>query len=91
MSVRYLQIFWKSPVLPLINCKVELKLKWINHCVLTVLGNKNDDADYNVIINRKHLYDQPTDSDFSYMKKQVDLSRQKKNKMLIQKQFSKKK
>ena len=27
--------------MPLINCKVELKLKWTKHCVLTVVGNDN--------------------------------------------------
>ena len=28
--------------MPLINCKVELKLKWTKYCVLPVTGNKND-------------------------------------------------
>ena len=26
----------------LINCKVELKLKWTKHCVLSAGGNDND-------------------------------------------------
>ena len=34
----------------LINCKVELKLKWINHCVLSANSNKNSDADPNSVI-----------------------------------------
>ena len=28
----------------LINCKFELKLRWATHCVLSVLGNENDNA-----------------------------------------------
>ena len=34
----------------LINCKVELKLKWTNHCVLSENGNDNDDTNSNNII-----------------------------------------
>ena len=30
--------------MPLINCKVELKLKRIKHCVLSMLGNENDNG-----------------------------------------------
>ena len=26
----------------MINCKVELKLKWTKHCVLSAAGNKNN-------------------------------------------------
>ena len=39
--------------MPLNNCKVELKLRWMKHCVLFVLGvayADNDGADYNYII-----------------------------------------
>ena len=34
----------------LINWKVELKLKWTNHCDLGANGNDNDDASSNNII-----------------------------------------
>ena len=30
--------------MPLINCKVELKLRRMKHCVLSMLGNKNDNG-----------------------------------------------
>ena len=30
--------------MPMINCKVELKLKWMNHCVWSLIGNDNDDG-----------------------------------------------
>ena len=39
--------------MPLINCKVELKLKWTNYRVLSVAGNENninEDANANNII-----------------------------------------
>ena len=32
----YLSNFWRSLEMPLINCKVELSLKWIANCLLTV-------------------------------------------------------
>ena len=30
--------------MPLINCKVELKLKWAKHYLLSAVANDNDDA-----------------------------------------------
>ena len=35
--------------MPLINCKIELKLKWTKYCVLSAAGNDdngNDDDNY---------------------------------------------
>ena len=32
---KYLSSFWRSLERPLINCKVELRLKWTSHCVLS--------------------------------------------------------
>ena len=34
--------------MPLINCKVELKLKWTKYCVMSAAGNENDCDDNNV-------------------------------------------
>ena len=36
--------------MPLINCKVELKLKCTNHCFLPVLDNDNTNANDNDIV-----------------------------------------
>ena len=33
VSLKYVSNFWRSFEMPLINCKVELKLKWTYHCV----------------------------------------------------------
>ena len=33
--------------MPLINCKVELKLKWIKYCVLSLAGTENGVNDNN--------------------------------------------
>ena len=33
--LKYLSNFWRSLQMPLINCKVELKLKWYERCLLT--------------------------------------------------------
>ena len=37
--------------MPLVNCKIELKLKWTKHCVLAAAGN--DNANDNIIITMK--------------------------------------
>ena len=36
VPLRYLSNFWRSLEMPLINCKVELSLKWYERCLLTV-------------------------------------------------------
>ena len=36
VPLKYLSNFWRSLEMPLINCKVELSLNWIEHCALTV-------------------------------------------------------
>ena len=33
VPLKYLRNFWRSLEMPLINCKVELSLKWIENCV----------------------------------------------------------
>ena len=35
VPLKYLSNFWRSLEMPLINCKIELLLKWIENCVLT--------------------------------------------------------
>ena len=44
------QIIVVHAVIPLINCKVELKLKWTKHCVLSTVGADNDNANPRNII-----------------------------------------
>ena len=39
--LKYLSNFWRSLQNPLINCKVELSLNWIENCVLTTAANAN--------------------------------------------------
>ena len=46
-SLKYLNNFSRSLEILLINCKVELTLRWRKHCVLSVLGNENDKANAN--------------------------------------------
>ena len=36
VPLKYLSNFWRSLEMPLINCKVELSLNWIERCLLTV-------------------------------------------------------
>ena len=35
VPLKYLSNFWRSLEMPLINCKVELSLKWYDRCLLT--------------------------------------------------------
>ena len=50
VSLKYLHKFWRSLEMPLINFKVELKLKWTKYCVLSAAGNDNDnDRDGKII------------------------------------------
>ena len=41
VPLKYLSSFWRSLEMPLVNCKVELSLKWIENCVLTTAANAN--------------------------------------------------
>ena len=57
VPLKYLSNFWRSLEMPLINCKVELKLRWSKHCVLSVSGidnaNCNTDNNNNIIFTIK--------------------------------------
>ena len=44
VPLKYLNNFWRSLEMSLINCKVELSLKWIENCLLTI----NVDANNNI-------------------------------------------
>ena len=39
VSLKYLSNFWRSLEMPLINCKVNLELNWIEVCILPSAGN----------------------------------------------------
>ena len=41
VALKYLSNFWRSLVMPLINCKIELKFKWTKYCVFSANGNDN--------------------------------------------------
>ena len=41
LPLKYLSNFWRSLEMPLINCKVELSLKWIENCALAAANNAN--------------------------------------------------
>ena len=47
LSLKYLSNSWRSLQMPLINSKVELKLKSKKHCVLFTSGVENTNADLN--------------------------------------------
>ena len=50
MSFKYQSNVWRLLEMPLINCKIELKLKWTNHCVLATGSNDNYDINSDNII-----------------------------------------
>ena len=39
--LKYLGNFWRSLEMPLIDCKVELELKWTKYCVFSAGGTEN--------------------------------------------------
>ena len=41
VPLKHLSKFCRSLEMPLINCKVKLKLRWSKHCVLSVGGTDN--------------------------------------------------
>ena len=51
---KYLSIFWRSLEMPLINCKVELKLQWTKDCVLSAAGNDINNINSNIIFTIKN-------------------------------------
>ena len=42
VPLKYLSNFWRSLEMPLINCKVELSLKWTENCVLTTAATDDN-------------------------------------------------
>ena len=50
LSLEHLSNFWGSIEMPLITWKVELKLKWIKHCILPAAGVDNTAATLDNII-----------------------------------------
>ena len=58
LLLQYLSNFWISLKMPLINCKVELKLKWAKYCVSPTDGNinNNDSNSITFTIKDKKLY-----------------------------------
>ena len=57
MPLKYLSNFWISLEIPLINCKVEVKLRWTKYCVLSLAGTDNpidNDINNNIIFTIKH-------------------------------------
>ena len=53
VSLKYQSNFVRSLKMSLINCKVELKLNWINHCVSSAESADNDNANSNIIFKIK--------------------------------------
>ena len=44
VQLKHLSNFWWFLKMSLTNCKVELKLRWTNHCVLAVVGVDNTNS-----------------------------------------------
>ena len=56
VSLKYQSNFWRSLEMPLINCKVKLKIKWTKHCVLAAAGvdSVNNNNNINIIFTIKY-------------------------------------
>ena len=59
VPLKYLSNFWRPYKMSLINCNVELKLKWTKYCILSAADNENhsdndnDDNANKIIFNIK--------------------------------------
>ena len=49
VPLKYLNNFWRILEIPLINCKIKLKLKWTKYCFLSAVGADNNDANFRSI------------------------------------------
>ena len=45
VPLKYLSNFWRTLVIPLINCEVSLTLTWYENCVLTSKATRDADPD----------------------------------------------
>ena len=52
VPLKYLSNFWRLLEMPLINCKVELSLKWNENCVLS---NKDGDSIFAITDSKLHV------------------------------------
>ena len=50
MLLKYIINSWRSLEMPLVNCKVELKLKWAKYCVLDVAYNDKSNTNRDNIV-----------------------------------------
>ena len=50
---KHLSNFCRSLKMPLVNCKVQLNVKWTDYCVLPAAGNDNTNANHNIIFTSK--------------------------------------
>ena len=68
---------WTSLEIPLIYCKVELKLKWVKHFVSASAGTKTAEGvikNTNVKTNGNNFYEKPMDSDIKRCKEIRELT-----------------
>ena len=52
VPLKYLSNFWRSLEMPLINCKVELSLKWYGECILS---NSGDAATFTITDEKLYI------------------------------------
>ena len=52
VPLKYLNNFWRSLEMPLINCKVHLELNWIEDCILSSAG---DSAKFEITDTKLHV------------------------------------
>ena len=54
VPLKYLNSFWRSLEMPLINCKVELSLKQIKNCLFTTAANANK-ATFEITYSKRYV------------------------------------
>ena len=52
VPLKYLNHFWRTPEMPLINCEINLILRWSTNCVIVSTNVSNQNATF-AITNTK--------------------------------------
>ena len=64
--VKNLSNFWRSLTIPLINCEVELILKWYKNCVLVDMTRRNAQDNNPAIVPAAELEFKIADSNYLF-------------------------
>ena len=72
VPLKYLSNFWRPLEMPLILCKVELSLKWIENCMLTTAATDLKDQFIGINTKIRNAFNNNTSTDIKFPKAQIN-------------------